>query len=545
MTHRQALADWRESAQPLDVPDEITNLPDDVDSLKRLILEERGQHRLALDALKNQTLELEKLKLQLAKLRRMQFGQSSEKLDRAAAQLELAIEELETGSTDAPPSSAASLDDQPTAATPPAAKRKPARRALPDHLPRETVVHQPATDCPACGGQVRVLGEDRSEVLEYVPGHFKVVEHVRPKVSCRCCEAIHQVPPPNLPIERGRPGPGLLAHVLIAKYCDHLPLYRQSEIYAREGVELSRSTLAGWVGQATWQLRPVIEAIAAHVLAAAKIHGDDTPVPVLAPGTGKTATGRFWAYVRDDRPWAGTAPPAVFYCYTVDRKGEHPRGHLRDFHGILQADGYAGFGELYRTGGVTEVACWAHVRRKFFDIHKANGSPLAREAVERIGGLYDIEAAIRGRSADQRRAIRQSRAGPPLDDLKSWLEATLPQISGKSELAKTIRYALNRWIPLTRYRDDGRLEIDNNTAERAIRPTVLGRKNWLFCGSDTGGERAAAMYTLILTAKLNGLDPEAYLRDILARVATHPAKQLDDLLPWNWASAQAATDIAA
>jgi transposase len=385
-----------------------------------------------------------------------------------------------------------------------------------------------------------VLGEDKSEVLEYVPGHFKVIEHVRPKVSCRCCEAIHQAPPPDLPIERGRPGPGLLAHVLVSKYCDHLPLYRQSEIYAREGVDLTRSTMAGWVGRAAWELRPLIAAIGAHVLAAAKLHGDDTPVPVLAPGTGKTATGRLWVYVRDDRPWTDPSPPAVLYCYSPDRKGEHPRGHLRDFRGILQADGYAGFNELYRTGGLTEVACWAHVRRKFFDIQAANGSPLAHQALERIGGLYDIETAIRGRSADERRAIRQSHAGPPLDDLKRWFEASLPRISGKSELAIAIRYALSRWAELTRYRDDGRLEIDNNAAERAMRAIALGRKNWLFAGSDHGGERAAAIYTLIETAKLNGHDPEAYLRDVLARIATHPARQIDSLLPWAWAASNPA-----
>jgi len=518
------------------VIEQTAQLPDDVDSLKRLVVERSAERDLAFEALKIKTLEVEKLKLQLAKLRRMQFGRSSEKLDRAAAQLELAIEELEAGEADAPPEPAEAPTEQPGALAPVEAKRKPARRPLPDHLPRETVVHQPAAACPACGGQVRMLGEDKSEVLEYVPGHFKVIEHVRPKVSCRCCEAIHQAPPPDLPIERGRPGPGLLAHVLVSKYCDHLPLYRQSEIYAREGVDISRSTMAGWVGRAAWELRLLIEAISAYVLAAAKIHGDDTPVPVLAPGTGKTATGRLWVYVRDDRPWAGTAPPAVFYRYSPDRKGEHPRGHLSDFRGILQADGYAGFGDLYKTGGVTEVACWAHVRRKIFDVHAANGSPLARQALERIGSLYDIETAIRGRSADERRAIRQSHAGPPLDDLKRWFEASLPRISGKSELAVAIRYALTRWTQLTRYRDDGHLEIDNNAAERAIRAIALGRKNWLFAGSDDGGERAAAIYTLIETAKLNGIDPEAYLRDVLVRVATHPAKQIDDLLPWTWAA---------
>ena len=527
------------------MPEQTTDLPNDVESLRRLVLEKSAERDLAFAALKNKTLEVEKLKLQLAKLRRVQFGRSSERLDRAAEQLELAIEELETGATEVPAAGEETAGDEPAPGTSPAGKGKPARRPLPGHLPRERVVHAPAAACPACGGQVRVLGEDSSEVLEYVPGHFKVIEHVRPKVSCRCCEAIHQAPPPDLPIERGRPGPGLLAHVLVAKYCDHLPLYRQSEIYAREGIELGRSTMAGWVGRAAWELRPLVEAIAAHVLAAARIHGDDTTVPVLAPGTGKTATGRLWVYARDDRPWAGELPPAVLYRYTPDRKGEHPRRHLQGFGGILQADGYAGFNEHYKSGGVTEAACWAHVRRKFFDIHADTGSPLAREALDRIGRLYDIEAAIRGRSADARKAIRTSHATPLLDDIERWLEATVRRISGKSNLAGAIRYAQNRWLQLTRYRDDGRIEIDNNTAERAIRPTVLGRKNWLFCGSDQGGERAAAIYTLIVTAKLNDLDPEAYLRDVLARLASHPAKQIEELLPWKWAAAKRAADIAA
>jgi transposase len=513
-----------------------SDLPGDVDGLKRLVV-------AAMAALKHKTLEVEKLKMQLMKLRRMQFGRSSEKLDREVAQLELAIEELEASETPAAPLAAEAGNT--AASAQPGEKRKPARRALPGHLPRETIVHAPPAACPECGGKVRVLGQDQSEVLEYVPGHFKVIEHVRPKVSCRRCEAIHQASPPDLPIERGRPGPGLLAHVLISKYCDHLPLYRQAEIYAREGVDLPRSTMAGWVGRAAFELRPLVAAICAHVLAADKIHGDDTPVAVLAPGTGKTKTGRLWAYVRDDRPFAGTMAPAVFYCYSPDRKGEHPRQHLRDFHGTLQADGYAGFNELYKSGERIEVACWAHVRRKFFDIHAAKGSPIAHEALQRIGALYNVESEARRRAADERRRIRQSRAGPLIDELKRWFEATLPKLSGKSELAGAIRYALNRWTALARYRDDGGLEIDNNIAERAIRGVALGRKNWLFAGSDDGGDRAAAIYTLIETCKLNSIDPQAYLSDVLARLATHPAKQIDALLPWRWQAAQNQAAIAA
>jgi transposase len=541
--------------------DEAAALPEDADGLRELVVSLRAVARersverdLAYEALKLKTLEVEKLRMQLAKLRRMQFGQSSEKLAREVAQLELAIEEIEASETAAPPAVTAEPGEatdageaaaETAATTPPDEKRKPARRRLPEHLPRQTVVHAPAAACPDCGGSVRVLGEDRSEVLEYVPGHFKVVEHVRPKVSCRTCEAIHQAPTPVLPIERGRPGPALLTHVLIGKYCDHLPLYRQADIYAREGVALSRSTLAGWVGRAAFELKPLVEAVAAHVLSAEKIHGDDTPVPVLAPGTGKTATGRLWAYVRDDRPFASEAAPAVFYCYSPDRKGIHPHRHLSGFRGILQADGYAGFGELYRSGAVSEVACWAHVRRKFFDIDKTSGAPLAHEALKRIGALYAIEDEARGLPADVRRAIRQRRAGPLLDDLKDWLAACLTRISGKSELAGAIRYALTRWTQLIRYRDDGRLEIDNNAAERAIRALVLGRKNWLFAGSDDGGERAAAIYSLTETAKLNRLDPAAWLADILAKLATHPAKRIAELLPWNWAAARDPTAVAA
>jgi transposase len=528
-THWKLGPNW---ASILDVPDRSSALPDDIDDLKRLL-------GLAYAALQAKSLEVEKLKLQLAKLRRMQFGRSSEKLQQAADQLELAIEELEARDVVAEPDAPVNDDGAPKAS------RKPARRALPDHLPRERIVHAPADICRNCGGAMGIFGEDKAEVLDYVPGHFKVIEHVRPKASCRTCATIDQAPTADLPIERGRPGPGLLAHVLIGKYCDHLPLYRQAEIYAREGLALSRSTMAGWVGRATFELRPLIRAIEAHVLAGDKIHGDDTPIAVLAPGAGKTKTGRLWAYVRDDRCSGDGAPPAVFYRYSPDRKGEHPQAHLSGFKGALQADGYAGFNELYKMGDLVEVACWAHVRRKFFDIDAANGSPLAREALERIGALYKIEGDIRGQMASVRQEIRQMRAGPLLDDIKGWLQATLPRISGKSELAGAIRYALNRWTALSRYRDDGRLEIDNNIAERAIRAIALGRKNWLFAGSDEGGERAACIYSLIETAKLNHLDPDAYLRDMFTRLASHPAKKLDALLPWNWGSTQKDSEITA
>jgi len=331
-------------------------------------------------------------------------------------------------------------------------------------------------------------------------------------------------------------GPGLLAHVLVSKYADHLPLYRQSEIYARQGVELERSTLADWVGGASRLLKPLVEVLFRYVTAASKLHADDTPVPVLAPGNGKTKTGRLWTYVRDDRPAGDTAAPAVWFAYSPDRKGEHPEQHLRQFHGTLQAHAYAGFQQLYENGRIQEAACWAHVRRKFYDLQQAHASPLATEALERIGALYAIEREIRGRPPDQRQQVRQARAKPLLESLRQWLEETLSKLSRKSDTTAAIRYALSRWEALVRYGDDGRIEIDNNAAERTLRAVALGRKNYLFAGSDAGGEHAAAIYSLIGSAKLNGLDPEAYLREVLTRIADHPITHIEELLPWQIAA---------
>src|ERR1700675_2842387 len=425
----------------------------------------------------------------------------------------------------------------PAVVAPTAQTAKSARRPLPEHLPREVRKYLPKQEaCPDCGGALKSLGEDVSEILEYVPARFKVIRQVRPKLACACCERIVQAEAPSRPIARGVAGPGLLAHVLVSKYGDHLPLYRQSEIYAREGVELDRSTLADWVSGTSQLFQPLVEALRRHVMAAQKLHADDTPVPVLAPGNGKTKTGRLWTYVRDDRPAGDETPPAVWFSYTPDRKGEHPQGHLSKFKGTLQADAYAGFEQIYETGRIQEAACWAHVRRKFYDLHVAHKSPVAVEALRRIGELYAIESDIHGRMPEERREVRNTRSQPLLESLKQWLEETLVKLSKKSDTALAVRYALGRWEALLRYCDDARLEIDNNAAERSLRAVVLGRKNYLFNGSDAGGERAAAIYSLISSAKLNGLNPEAYLRNVLERIADHPINRIAELLPRNLAS---------
>jgi len=490
------------------------SLPDDVSALKSLVVE--------------QGFLIEKLKAQLAGLRRQRFGVSSENLD----QLQLVIEDLEAAQDTR--NSARTMDACDPEAPAGEAKGQAKRRPLPPHLPREEIIETPPPDCIHCGKTMRKLGEDVREVLDYIPGRFVVRRHVREKLSCRDCGFIAQAPVPSLPIEKGVPGAGLLAHVLVSKFADHLPLYRQSQIYTREGVDLERSTMADWVGKSAALLEPLVAAIGRHVFAGPALHGDDTPVPVLAPGRGKTRTGRLWTYVRDERPWGSAVPPAAFYRYTRDRKGEHPRAHLQNYRGYLHADGYAGYNRLYEAGGITEVACLAHVRRKFFDLHKATASPLAEEALIRIAGLYAIEKEIRGSPPEQRRAVRQERSKPLFEALQAWIEETLPSLPGRSGLAQAMRYAITRLTRLSVYLDDGRLEIDNNAAERAIRPLALGRKNWLFAGSDAGGARAAAIASLIESAKLNNVDPQAWLAGVLGRIAEHPINKVDELLPWNW-----------
>ena len=499
-------------------------LPNDPQALKEIIA------AMAQDAIAAQA-EIAKLRFQLARYRRAQYGQSSEKLAREAEQLELAIETLEADQAErlaaTSPVVAAAIEAVSDA-------QKPARRPLPEHLPREDVIHPAPCTCPTCGGALRRIGEDITETLDYVPGRFKVIRHVRAKLSCRTCDTVVAAPVPDHAIARGRAGTGLLAHIVVSKYDDHLPLYRQAEIFAREGVNLETSTLSGWVGATAAALGPLIDALAADVMASDTLHVDDTPVPVLAPGSGKTKTGRLWTYVRDERPFAGERPPAALFFYSPDRKGEHPRTHLKDFRGVIHADGYAGFNELFFGNRIVEAACWAHVRRKFFDVHTANASLIAKEALERIGKLYEIEKEIQGFVPDHRRRERQKRSKPIAAALAAWADETRPKLSRKSELAAAFRYMRARWTALMRCFDDGRLVLDNNPAERALRGVAIGRKNYLFAGSDAGGRRAAAMYSLIESAKLNGINPQLYLADLLTRIADHPARQIADLLPWSW-----------
>jgi transposase len=523
----------------------LDQLPDDIETLKRLLLERDAEVEQRRAELEQRGVELEqrraevllarlmieKLKLEIARLRRIQFGRRSERHDARVVQLELMVEELETtlAAMPAPPASAVSLG---ALASPPT---RPVRRPPPAHLPRENIVHAAPCSCPDCGGELKPIGEDVAEQLEYIPEHFKVIRHVRPKFACGKCATLVQAPAPARPIDKGLAGPGLLAHVAVSKYLDHLPLYRQSEIYARQGIDLDRSTLADWIGGIARLVNPLAELIGRHVVAAGKLHADDTPVPVLDPGRGKTKTGRLWVYVRDDRPAASSDPPAAFYRYSATREGAHPRLHLKEFKGTLQADAFSGFDGLYVDGKVHEAACWAHARRKFYELYAAHKSPLAEEALKRIKVLYEIEELIRGKPPDERKRVRQLEAGPLLNGLHAWLQATLASVSTKSELAAAINYSLKRWRALTRYRDDGTIEIDNNAAERALRGPVLSRKNFLFAGADSGGERAAVLYTLLETAKLNGINPEAYLRFVLERIAEQPSNRLADLLPWSYA----------
>jgi transposase len=540
-------------------------LPSDIEEMKQLFLAQAAHvQKLTADlaaasaelaaaraGLMSNAIEIEKLKFQLARLRRQKYGNSSERIEREIAQLELRLEELEASKAEAEAKAEAAASATPTTTDTASAKSKKPRRKFPEKLPRTTVVHEPqGCSTPGCDGALRKVSEDVTEILKYIPGHFVVERHVRPAMSCRKCETMVQAPMPALPIPRGEADASVLAHVGIAKYCDHIPLYRQSEIYARDGIELDRSLLADWNGKSAWLLEPLAQKMGEHVMAGGVIHADDTPVNVLAPGHGKTKTGRFWVYLRDERPHCGSAPPAVVFYYTPDRKGEHCRAHLASFAGHLHADGYSGFSQLYhrekgaKPGPITEVACWSHARRLFFDVYDTNGSPIAKEALERIGLLFDIERPIAGQLPDVRQRIRAQSAKPRLDELAAWLDQQLQRIPGRSELAKAIRYARSRSIALNRYLEDGRLEISNNAVENALRCIGVGRKNWLFAGSDAGGRRAAIFYTIIRTCVLNDVEPEAYLRDVLACIGEYPINRLHELLPWNIAG-QATRNLAA
>jgi len=491
-----------------------------------------GNTAVLQQIIKNQQAVILSLQAQLAALKRHRFGRSSEKLDSKIEQLELMLDEMAYQGVDVDIA-------QPEQHSPTTQKSKPVRQKLPEDLPREEIIHEPARECPECGNDsFSNFGEDITEVLDYVPAHFKVQRHVRPKRSCRKCETIRQAELPSMPITKGKAASGLLAHIIISKYCDHLPLYRQSEIYARQNIHISRSTMAGWMRQIDELIEPLSVALRKDVLSSNKLHGDDTTVPVLTPGLGKTKTGRLWVYVRDDRGYSGESKPAAFYCYSPDRKGVHPRDHLKGYRGTLQADGYAGYNDLYKSDKITgqvniiEAACWAHVRRKFYEDHENTKSQYSHDILKRISLLYDVEREIKGRPPDERIAMREEKSMIIIDELKEYLQGIQGKISGKSPLAGAIRYALNRWVALTTYIHDGAVEIDNNIAERAMRPIALGRKNYLFAGSDRGGETAATFYSLIETCKLNNINPQEYLAEILNCIAEHPINQIEKLLPW-------------
>ena len=524
-------------------------LLNDIATLKAMLSAERNA-RLAserrAEKAESRALDLDaqiaNLKLTIAKMRRDTFGASSERGAKLIDQMELQLADLVE--TVAEAKSAAAI----TAPVPcaEAVQQKPARRQLPAHLPRERVVHPAASACPCCGGALRKLGEDITETLEHVPARWKVIQHVREKFSCRKCETITQAPAPSHPIARGRAGPQLLAQVLFAKYRAHLPLNRQSDIYEKEGIDLDVSTLADWVGACAATLMPLVDELEKHVLSGERIHADDTTVPVLAKN--KCTTGRLWTYVRDDAPFGGETAPAALFYYSSDRGAAHPQKHLAGYSGLMQADAYSGYNGLYAAGRqpglIIEAACWAHGRRKFFELAELQKAPLAIEAVRRIDELFAIEREINGQLADQRRAVRQERSKPLVDDLEKWLRDERRKLSSKNPLAKAMDYSLKRWAAFTRFLDDGRICLSNNAAERAVRGIAVGRKNWTFCGSDSGGHRAAAIYTLIETCKLNDVDPRAWLADVLACIADHPAKRIAELLPWNWQATRSDANAA-
>jgi len=525
------------------------DLPDDAEALRSALIVALAEVAAVRAERSADRALIAHLKLQILKMGRERFGPRSERTTRLLDQLELQLEEVEATATE--DELAAELAAARTTTVAPSARKRPSRQPFPEHLPRERIVEPAPVVCACCGGsRLAKLGEDVTETLEVIPRQWKVIQRVREKFTCRDCEKISQAPAPFHVIPRGWAGPSLLAMILYEKFGAHQPLNRQAERYALEGVPLSLSTLSDQVGACATVLRPVFERIEAHVLGAERLHGDDTTVPVLSAG--KCATARCWTYVRDDRPFGGPAPPAALFHYSRDRAGEHPGKHLAPWAGILQADAYGGYARLYeatrRPGPVTEALCWAHSRRKFFELadiaqrarRKSRGntdvviSPMALEAVQRIDRLFHIERDINGLTADQRLAARQELSAPLVADLHAWMIAERARLSRGNEVAKAMDYMLGRWAAFARFLTDGRICLTNNAAERALRGIALGRKSWLFAGSDRGGQRAAFMYTLIVTAKMNDVDPQAWLEDTLARIAEHPARNIDELLPWNW-----------
>jgi transposase len=532
------------------------DLPEDIDALRAALIAERAraarvEAELAIAKAKasDDAAVIAHQRLQIQKLSRELYGHRSERTVRLLDQMELTFEELESSASE--DEIAAEHAVAKTTNVVAFTRKRPARQPFPEHLPRERLVEPSPTICQCCGSaRLRKLGEDVTETLEVIPRQWKVIQHVREKFTCRDCERISQAPAPFHVIARGWAGPSLLAMILFEKYGQHQPLNRQAERYSREGVPLSLSTLADQVGACCAVLAPLLRRVEAHVFAAERLHGDDTTVPVLAKG--KTDLGRCWVYVRDDRPFGGRSPPAAMFYYSRDRGGEHPVRHLAGYAGILQADAYGGYNKLYeadrKPGPITEAPCWVHARRPFFVLadveanarRRAQGktaaviSPLAVEAVRRIDRLFDIERSINGQSVERRRRARQELSAPLIADLECWLREQRPKLSRGNDLAKAMDYVLKRWTAFTRFLDDGRICLSNNAAERALRGIALGRKSWLFAGSDRGGQRAAAMYSLIVTAKMNGVDPQAWLADVLACIADHPARDIDGLLPWNW-----------
>jgi transposase len=537
--------------------------PDDIEALKAALVAARDERIAEAARAVNAEAELAvarakasddqaliaHLKLQIEKLNRDRYGPRSERTARLLDQLELTLEELEASATE--DELAAEMAAAKTTKVASFTRKRPSRKPFPEHLPRERLIVPGPTACLCCGsGRLSKLGEDITETLEVIPKSWKVIQHVREKFTCRDCEKISQAPAPFHVLARGWAGPSLLAMVLFEKFGQHQPLNRQAERYAKEGVPISLSTLADQVGGCRAALMPLFKRLETYVLSAERLHGDDTTVPVLAKG--KTDTGRIWVYVRDDKPFGGQAPPGAVFYYSRDRAGEHPQSHLANYTGIFQADAYGGYGKLYEPGRapgpILEAACWVHARRPFFVMadlaenarRKAEGkkpaviSPLALEAVRRIDALFEIERVINGQSAERRKAVRQQLSAPLVADLELWMREQRAKLSRGNDVAKAMDYMLKRWTAFTRFLDDGRICLSNNAAERGVRGITLGRKSWLFCGSDRGGERAAVMYSLIVTAKMNDIDPQAWLADVLARIAEHPVQRLDELLPWNW-----------